>query len=43
MVIEMNKLLRPYLGISPSVEPSVFIDPSAVVIGDVRLANDVSI
>ncbi|MGG4610552.1 gamma carbonic anhydrase family protein [Providencia sp. Me31A] len=39
----MNKLLRPYLGIYPSLQSRVFVDPSAVVIGDVRLADDVSI
>ncbi|GAB1440329.1 gamma carbonic anhydrase family protein [Providencia sp.] len=39
----MNKLLRPYLGIYPSLKSRVFVDPSAVVIGDVRLADDVSI
>lgn len=43
MAIDMNKPLRSYLGIYPSLEPRVFIDPSSVVIGDVRLAKDVSI
>lgn len=41
--IYMNKPLRPYLDIYPSIESRVFIDPSSVVIGDVRLAEDVSI
>lgn len=39
----MNKNLRPYLNIYPTIAPSVFIDPSSIVIGDVRLAEDVSI
>lgn len=43
MVTAMNKPLRPYLGIYPSIGSRVFIDPSSVVIGDVRLAEDVSI
>ncbi|BBU99579.1 carnitine operon protein CaiE [Providencia rettgeri] len=43
MVITMNTLLRPYLGIYPSINARVFIDPSSVVIGDVRIADDVSI
>ncbi len=42
-VITMNTLLRPYLGIYPSINARVFIDPSSVVIGDVRIADDVSI
>lgn len=39
----MNKHLRPYLNTYPTVASSAFIDPSSVVIGDVRLAEDVSI
>lgn len=39
----MNKNLRPYLNLYPTVASSVFIDPSSIVIGDVRLAEDVSI
>ncbi|CAB5596216.1 carnitine operon protein CaiE [Providencia rettgeri] len=42
-VITMNTLLRPYLDIYPSINARVFIDPSSVVIGDVRIADDVSI
>lgn len=42
-VITMNTLLRPYLGIYPSINARVFIDPSSVVIGDVHIADDVSI
>jgi carbonic anhydrase/acetyltransferase-like protein (isoleucine patch superfamily) len=34
---------RPYRGIEPTLEPGVFIDPTAVVIGDVVLGRDVSI
>lgn len=43
MVITMNTLLRPYLDIYPSINARVFIDPSSVVIGDVHIADDVSI
>ncbi|MEQ4659534.1 gamma carbonic anhydrase family protein [Providencia manganoxydans] len=39
----MNKHLRSYLGIYPTTGSSVFIDPSSVVIGDVRISDDVSI
>ncbi|MEQ5205025.1 gamma carbonic anhydrase family protein, partial [Providencia rettgeri] len=39
----MNTSLRHYLETFPSVAANVFIDPSSVVIGDVRLAEDVSI
>ena len=39
----MNKHLRPYLNTYPTVAPSTFIDPFSVIIGDVRLAEDVSI
>ncbi|EKT52893.1 gamma carbonic anhydrase family protein [Providencia burhodogranariea] len=39
----MNKHLRPYLEIYPTVASNVFIDSSSVVIGDVRIAEDVSI
>jgi carbonic anhydrase/acetyltransferase-like protein (isoleucine patch superfamily) len=34
---------RPYRGVEPTLEPGVFIDPTAVVIGDVVLGHDVSI
>lgn len=34
---------RSYRGISPSVDHSVYIDSSAVIVGDVQLAADVSI
>lgn len=43
MATNMNTSLRPYLETFPSVAATVFIDPSSVVIGDVRLAEDVSI
>lgn len=39
----MNKHLRPYLDTYPTVAFNVFIDSSSVVIGDVRIAEDVSI
>jgi len=39
----MNKHLRPYLDTYPTVASNVFIDSSSVVIGDVRIAEDVSI
>lgn len=38
----MNKL-RPYLTLTPSVGKNVMIDDSSVIIGDVRLADDVGI
>jgi len=34
---------RPYRGVEPTLAPGVFIDPTAVVIGDVVLGRDVSI
>jgi carbonic anhydrase/acetyltransferase-like protein (isoleucine patch superfamily) len=34
---------RPYRGIHPTLEPGVYVDPAAVVIGDVVLGRDVSI
>jgi carbonic anhydrase/acetyltransferase-like protein (isoleucine patch superfamily) len=34
---------RPYRGIHPKLAPGVYIDPAAVVIGDVELGADVSI
>ena len=34
---------RSYRGISPTVANSVYIDPSAVLVGDITLAEDVSI
>ncbi|TPH13204.1 gamma carbonic anhydrase family protein [Litorilituus lipolyticus] len=35
--------LRPYQGILPSIGDSCYIDESAVIVGDVSLAKDVSI
>ncbi|EPJ47443.1 MAG: hypothetical protein OFPII_13300 [Osedax symbiont Rs1] len=35
--------LRSYQGISPTLGKQVFIDPSAVVIGDVSIGDDVSV
>ena len=35
--------LRAFNGVLPRTEEGVFVDPSAVVIGDVRLASNVSI
>ncbi|MEZ5544971.1 MAG: gamma carbonic anhydrase family protein [Lysobacteraceae bacterium] len=35
--------LRPYLGKLPDLGPRVYVDPAAAVIGDVVLAEDVSI
>ena len=34
---------RPYRGIYPTLGPGVYVDPAAVVIGDVVLGRDVSI
>ncbi len=35
--------LRPYLGVMPTLGQRVFIDPAAVVIGNVTLGDDVSV
>lgn len=35
--------IRPYQGISPKLGAQVFVDPSAVVLGDVELGDDVSV
>lgn len=35
--------LRPYLGKLPELGPRVYVDPAAAIIGDVVLAEDVSI
>ena len=35
--------LRPFKGISPTLGEKVFVDPSAVVIGDVVLGDDASV
>ena len=34
---------RPYRGIHPKLAPGVYIDPAAVVIGDVELGADASV
>ncbi|MBJ3815096.1 gamma carbonic anhydrase family protein [Shimwellia pseudoproteus] len=39
----MADVLRPYKDLFPAVGQQVMIDPSSVIIGDVRLADDVSI
>ena len=39
----MNQHVRTYNGISPSLGERVYIDPSATVIGDVVLGEDVSV
>lgn len=39
----MYPVLRPYNNIHPDIGDSVFIDPFSTVIGDVRIADDVSI
>ncbi|PHM62272.1 gamma carbonic anhydrase family protein [Xenorhabdus ishibashii] len=39
----MSTVLRQYLNFYPQVGQKVLLDPSSVVIGDVRLADDVSI
>lgn len=35
--------IRPFKGISPTLGQRVYIDPAAVVIGDVKLGDDVSV
>lgn len=37
------KNLRPYQGILPSVDDTCYIDDSAILVGDISLAQDVSI
>ncbi|RHW76548.1 gamma carbonic anhydrase family protein [Colwellia sp. RSH04] len=37
------KNLRPYQGILPSVDDTCYIDDSAIIVGDISLAQDVSI
>lgn len=39
----MSQSLRAYQSILPQVSPSAFVDPSSVVIGEVTLAEDVSV
>ncbi|WP_058914324.1 gamma carbonic anhydrase family protein [Entomohabitans teleogrylli] len=39
----MSEVIRPYKTLYPSIGQHVMIDPSSVVIGDVRLADDVSV
>ncbi len=39
----MNHNIRPFDGLSPSVDPSCFVDPAAVVIGEVSLAEGASV
>ncbi len=39
----MSEVLRPYRDLFPQIGPRVMIDDSSVVIGDVRLADDVGI
>jgi len=38
----MNNL-RPYLGIYPQIDPTAYIDPSAIIIGQVSLGSNSSI
>jgi len=38
-----NTQIRSYRGITPSIGRDVYIDPAAVLVGDISLANDVSI
>lgn len=35
--------VRPYRGIAPRIDPTVYVDPAAVVIGDVEIAADASL
>jgi len=35
--------VRPYRGIHPTLESGAYVDPTALVVGDVVLGNDVSI
>lgn len=35
--------IRPYQGMTPKLGERVFVDPSAVVLGDVEIGNDSSV
>ena len=35
--------IRSYKGISPTLDSSNYIDPSAIIVGDIKIGNDVSI
>ncbi len=39
----MKNNIRPFLGSTPLIHPSAFIDPSAVVIGKVAIASEASV
>lgn len=39
----MNSNIRPYDGIAPSIDSSCYIDPAAVVIGEVTLGQNASV
>ena len=39
----MTKNIRPYLDHHPEIDPSCYIDEMSVVIGDVKLAENVSV
>ena len=39
----MTKNIRPYLDHYPEIDPSCYIDEMSVVIGDVKLAENVSV
>jgi len=39
----MSNPLRPYLGVMPTLGQRVFVDPVAVIIGNVSLGDDVSV
>ncbi|MEA7581140.1 hypothetical protein ONJ87_27825, partial [Salmonella enterica subsp. enterica serovar Anatum] len=41
--VDMSDTLRPYKDLFPEIGQRVMIDTSSVVIGDVRLADDVGI
>jgi carbonic anhydrase/acetyltransferase-like protein (isoleucine patch superfamily) len=38
-----SRMLRPYRGVSPSVHPTAYVDPSAQVIGDVEIGPESSV
>jgi carbonic anhydrase/acetyltransferase-like protein (isoleucine patch superfamily) len=39
----MTALVRPYRGIAPRLAPSVYLAPTASVIGDVEIGDDSSV
>lgn len=39
----MNQSLRPFRGVSPKLGQKVYVDPAAVIVGDVTMGDDCSV